>query len=156
MGIVWSTVIIHTYCFVCRSILIPISGCCMLLNVCNKWAHLNDSLTSLWCKLLMSLLPHNHCTHAKYIGLMKCTFMRSLPPDIHELAIQCLTPWIQEVVYLYMLIIVTCLILSAFMCRWILSKEIATSIYLFFLSGRWNYQMIGPSHWFTQNVSYRV
>ena len=32
---------------------------------------------------------------------------------IHKLAILCLIPWIQEVVYLYMLIIVTCLIVSA-------------------------------------------
>ena len=62
---------------------------------------------------------------------------------IHGLAILCLIPWIQEVVYLYMFIIVTWLIVSAcrgnlaFKCHWILSKlmEIATSIYLFLMSG---------------------
>ena len=62
---------------------------------------------------------------------------------IHELAILCLIPWIQEVVYLYMLIIVTCPNLSfcrgklTFKCHWILSKfmEVATSIYLFLMSG---------------------
>ena len=61
---------------------------------------------------------------------------------IHELAILCLIPWIRhKVVYLYMLIIVTCLIVSvcrgnlAFKCHLILSKimEMATSIYLFLI-----------------------
>ena len=63
-----------------------------------------------------------------------------------------LIPWIQEVVYLY--IIVTCLILSfcrgnlAFKCHWILSKlmEIASSIYLFLMSGM-NYSLELSYYW---------
>ena len=73
------------------------------------------------------------------------TSEQSLPRPIHiivELAMLCLIPWIQQVVYPYMLVVVTCLILSvcrgnlAFKSHWILSKlmEIATSIYLFLMS----------------------
>ena len=73
---------------------------------------------------------------------------------IHRLAILCLIPRIQEVVYLYMLNIVTCLILSvcrgklAFKCHWILSKlmEIATSICLFLMSGT-NFSLELSNYW---------
>ena len=82
---------------------------------------------------------------------------------MHELAILCLIPRIQEVVYLYTLIIVTCLILSvcrgnlAFIYCLILSKlmAIATSIYLFLMSGM-NFSLelsvFWPSRWCMQHV----
>ena len=67
-----------------------------------------------------------------------------LKESIHELSILCLIPWIQEVVYLYMLIVVICLIVSvcrdnlAIKCHWILRKlmEIAAFIYLYFVRNK--------------------
>ena len=65
-----------------------------------------------------------------------------------------------------MLIMVTCLILSvcrgnlAFKCHWILSKLMKVATFIYSLRQEWtflwNYQIIGPSRWYMQHVSYRV
>ena len=86
---------------------------------------------------------------------------------IHELAIFCLIPWIQEFVYLYMLIVVTCLILSVW------RGNLQMSLYFKYINGNsyvhpfiyslcqewtflWNYQIIRSSCWCLQHVSYSV
>ena len=93
-------------------------------------------------------------THKRSDCMLKFQFICTHSPHSWVSHLMSYSPNTRGIVYLYMLIIVTCLILYvcrgnlAFKCHWILSKfmEIATSIYLFLISGM-NFSLELSDYW---------